>query len=81
MYDTDWNDHTYYISTQETGFELSMLQIFDVELLVGQLSYNQKATIYNITNGTKKERGTREKDGKEIEDDLDQVTSTSEAYR
>ena len=45
LYDDDWQDHTYFISTQETGFELSMLKEFDVELLIGQMSYKQKATI------------------------------------
>jgi hypothetical protein len=54
LYDDDWQDHTYFISTQETGFELSMLKKFDVELLIGQMSYKQKATIYNITNVLRK---------------------------
>ena len=41
----------YFLSSQETGFELEMLRRFDVELLVGQISYQQKADIYNIYNG------------------------------
>ena len=82
LYDDDWQDHTYFISTQETGFELSMLKKFDVELLIGQMSYKQKATIYNITNGyddTKKERGTR--DCEDIDLECKQRESVSEAFR
>ena len=40
----------YFISTSETGFELKMLSRFDVELLIGQISYKQKADIYNYSN-------------------------------
>lgn len=79
MYDTDWQDNTYFISTQETGFELSMLQKFDVELLIGQVSYKQKATIYNITNGyddTKKKSHTSGKD-----DQCDQNSGIDNACR
>ena len=56
-----------------------MLQKFDVELLIGQVSYKQKASIYNITNGyddTKKERGTREYDDFEHTNDSECVVAT-----
>lgn len=49
-YDQEWESLPYFISTQETGFELKMLKKFDTELLIGQLSYNQKADIYNVAN-------------------------------
>ena len=39
LYDTDWKQHKYFLSTQETGFEVSFLQKFEVELLIGQVSY------------------------------------------
>ena len=51
----------FFLSSQETGFEMSMLQQFDSELLIGQISYKQKADIYNVSNGydaTKKECST-----------------------
>ena len=79
LYDLDWKENKYFLSTQETGFELSMLQRFDVELLIGQISYKQKASIYNITNGyddTKKERGTREYDDFEHTNDSECVVTT-----
>ena len=39
------------MSSQETAFELSMLEKYDAELLIGQVSYQQKADIYNYQNG------------------------------
>jgi hypothetical protein len=50
-YDPDWKENKYFFSSRETAFELSMLKKFDVELLLGQLSYSQKAEIYNDYNG------------------------------
>ena len=51
VYDNDWMSLMYFISSQESGFELSMLKNFDTELLIDQISYKQKADIYNIING------------------------------
>ena len=51
FYDADWATIKYFVSSSETAFELDMLRKFDVELLIGQISYNQKAEIYNYTNG------------------------------
>ena len=50
-YCDNWMELPYFLSSQETGFELKMLEQFDVELLIGQISYKQKADIYNLTNG------------------------------
>ena len=65
-YDDYWNSLPYFLSTQETGFEMAMLKQFDIELLIGQMPYKQKADIiYNITKGydtTKKVCSTVEKD-------------------
>ena len=49
-YDVDWIQMEYFISSSETAFELKMLSKFDAELLLGQISYSQKASIYNYTN-------------------------------
>ena len=46
-YDEDWQNHQWFLSTRETGFEISFLAKFDAELLIGQISYHQKAEIYN----------------------------------
>lgn len=50
LYDCNWDQLDYLVSTSETAFEISMLSAFDVELLIGQISYKQKADIYNLTN-------------------------------
>ena len=57
-YNDNWKSLPYLVSSQETGFEMCMLERFDSELLIGQISYKQKADIYNVSNGydmTKKE--------------------------
>lgn len=51
FYDSDWESNSYFISSSETAFELRMLQRFDAELLLGQVSYSQKSEIYNYSNG------------------------------
>ena len=64
MYDVDWKRHKYFLSSQETGFEVSMLQRFDAELLIGIVSYKQKAEIYNVCNNydiARKERKQQQK--------------------
>ena len=50
-YNDTWMSLPYFVSTQETGFEMSLLKRFDLELLIGQLSYKQKADIYNVYEG------------------------------
>jgi len=50
-YDARWMELSYFISSQETGFERSLLKKMDYELLIGQLSYKQKAEIYNVSQG------------------------------
>ena len=50
FYDANWAQHKYFVSSSETAFELEMLKRFDAELLIGQISYNQKAEIYNYFN-------------------------------
>ena len=50
-YNNSWMTLQYFILSQETGFEMKMLKNFDTELLIGQISYHQKAEIYNVTHG------------------------------
>ena len=44
-FDSNWEDLQYFVSTQETAFELKMMLGFDAELLGGQSSYKQQAEI------------------------------------
>ena len=46
-YDSDWADLPYFISSQETVFASLFLKKMDADLLIGQVSYRQKADIYN----------------------------------
>ena len=39
------------LSSQETGLEMSMSQQFASEILFKQISYKQKADIYNVSKG------------------------------
>lgn len=39
----------YFVSSSETAFEVKMLVKFDAKLLLGQISYKQKADIYNYS--------------------------------
>lgn len=50
-YDVNWVEHEHFISTSGTAFEMSLLRKFDTKLLLGQISYNQMAEIYNYSNG------------------------------
>ena len=49
-YNDDWNTLSYLVSSQETAFEISFLEKFDAEILIGQVLYTQKADIYNYYN-------------------------------
>ena len=42
FYNTNWMTLPYFLSSQETSFEMKMLNDFDVELLIGQISYQKK---------------------------------------
>jgi hypothetical protein len=50
-YDPDWYQHEYFISSNETAFDIQLIRAFDAELFIGNVSYSQKAEIYNYTNG------------------------------
>ena len=50
-YDDDWSTLAYFVSTQKTAFAMPFLQNYDVELLIGQVSYKQRADIYNHVHG------------------------------
>lgn len=64
QYSTNWSVLPYSVLSQETGFEMELLKQFDVELLIGQISYKQKADIYNVAKGynttQKKKSSTKE---------------------
>lgn len=50
-FDEDWMNNKYFLSSQETAFDLQLLVRYDVQLLIGQVSYKQTAEIYNAVHG------------------------------
>jgi len=64
FYDDSYLSLPYFVASQETAFEITFLSMFDAELLIGQVSYSQKAEIYNYHNSyasVKKRHSTRSK--------------------
>ena len=53
-YDLKWRELPYFISSRETAFEMSMLIKLDADILIGLMSYKQRADIYNYIYGYNK---------------------------
>ena len=51
IYDADYYTLPYFMSTSMTVFQITILKCFTAQMLVGQLSYKQKAEIYNYCHG------------------------------
>lgn len=47
VYDSNWADLPYFVSTSKTAFSTAFLERFDAEILIGQVSYKQKSDIHN----------------------------------
>ena len=52
VYEDDSLSLPYFISTRETGFQTSLLQRFDIKILIGQLSYKQRSDRYDEAKKT-----------------------------
>ena len=51
VYDDNWKELPYFILSRETAFETKILFQLDAEILIGTLSYKQRAEIYNCVHG------------------------------
>ena len=51
FYERSCLEMSYFVSSRETAFSTGMLKKLDVEILIGQMSYKQKADIYNYYHG------------------------------
>ena len=51
FYDEDWQENDYLLSSGKTAFDINLLRKFEVEILLGKLSFKEKADIYNEVNG------------------------------
>ena len=47
IFNANWRDLKYFVSSSLTTFSLSMLRRIDVEIVIGQLRYKQIADIFN----------------------------------
>ena len=47
IYDDNYYTLPYFMSTSMTAFQTTILKGFTAQMLIGQLSYKQKAEIYN----------------------------------
>jgi len=50
-YDSEWVSLPYFVSSQQTAFSMRLLVTFDADLLIGQVSYKQRAEMYNYVHG------------------------------
>lgn len=77
IYNENWKEHKYFLSTRETAFEMALLKQFDIEILIGQLSYLQRSEIYNLKHGHDR---AKKKSQKSDEKDADLSPSKSRYY-
>ena len=47
QYDPTWSNEELFMYTRETAFQLDFLQRLDKEILISQISFKQKAELYN----------------------------------
>ena len=47
LFNDNWRDLEYFVSSSLTVFSMSMLKRIDIEIVIGQLSYKQIADIFN----------------------------------
>ena len=50
IYDVNWDNLPYFLSSNQTAFSTTFLSKFEAEILLGQMSYNQKSDVYNYYN-------------------------------
>ena len=51
FFDEDWNEHEYFVCSRKTVFDMMLLSKFEYEILLGKISFKEKADIYNAVNG------------------------------
>ena len=51
FYDEDWQENDDLLSSGKTAFDMKLLRKFEVEIVLGKLSFKEKADIYNEVYG------------------------------
>ena len=72
LYDPDWDSLPYFVSTAKTAFSLSFLDRFEAEILLGQVSFNQKSAIYNYYNNYEQVKKKTSAESSSSDDDSEQ---------
>lgn len=55
-YNSDWMTLPYFVSSRETVFSMKLLEQFDGEIFIGQLSFKQCADLYNYLHTCEKDK-------------------------
>ena len=50
FFNSDWHTLPYFVTSCETAFAMEFLRRLDMEILIGQLSFKQRAEIFNIVH-------------------------------
>ena len=50
LYNQDWESLPYFVASKETAFSTKLLRRLDAEIVIGQMSYKQRADIYNCVH-------------------------------
>lgn len=50
LYNDDWASLPYFVASKETAFSMKLLLQLDAEIVIGQMSYKQRADIYNCVH-------------------------------
>ena len=66
FYDEDWEKQEYFLSKGKMAFDMKLLHKFEVEVLIGKLSFKEKADIYNEVHGCERDHyeSSKERGGK-----------------
>ena len=54
IFDSDWKSLSYFVSSRDTAFSVEILQQSEANVLIGQLSFQQQADIYNYIHNYNK---------------------------
>ena len=57
VFNDDWESLTYSISSRETALSMRLLQRFDADIVIGQLSFKQCADVYNFLHNYTSDNG------------------------
>lgn len=57
-FNSNWKTLPYFLSSKETAFSMKLMEHFDAEILIGQLSFTQCADLYNYLQISERDDST-----------------------